>query len=278
MKINILNWKTPDNYSIHACNWHCENPKAVVLLVHGLGDHARRYDHVAAAYNAAGIAVVGVDLRGHGQSDSLRGHIVSFDTVMNDMDLFLKNTKALYKKIPVFIYGHSMGSNIVLNYVVRRSPKISGVIGTSSWIILGFAPSAFMVFLGKAMRNIYPAFTQANQLNTNHISRIPIEVKAYEDDPLVHNKITAATGADVLKSADYLRNHKAAFPCPLYLIHGSDDQLISVKGSELFYENHKNNSKDISIDIVEGGYHELQNDIGKEAFIEKVVSWVSTRV
>jgi alpha-beta hydrolase superfamily lysophospholipase len=272
--INTLRWEVDKTTTINVTDWSCESPRAVVLLIHGLGEHARRFEHVAAAFNASGIAVVGIDLRGHGLTEGLRGHIVSYEHLMDDMDFFLKKTKALYKKTPVFIYGHSMGGNIVLSYVLRRNPKINAVLTTSAWIVLGFQPPAIKVFLGKAVRKLYPTFSQSNSLDTKSISRIPLEVKAYEDDPLVHNKITAATGADILAAADVLRDNKDAFPCPLLMSHGTEDGLISYKGSEIFYENHKSNTKDITLKLWEGGYHELHNDLCKSEMIAYQLEWI----
>ena len=276
--LNTLAWKPDEKTNINVSHWSCDAPVAVVLLVHGLGEHARRFTHVAEAFNAAAVAVVGVDLRGHGDTNGARGHVKSYEQLMDDMDFFLKNTTALYPKIPIFIYGHSMGANIVLNYCLQRKPNIQGVLTTSAWIILGFQPPAFMVFLGKAMRNVYPTFTQANSLDTKTISRIPAEVKAYENDPLVHNKISAALGADMLKAADVLRLHTKPFAYPLAISHGTADGLISVEGSKTFYENHKNNSPDITLKLWEGGFHELHNDLCKSDLIAYNLDWILKKI
>ena len=115
MTSNEFNWTTPDKVKIYAKEWKVEFPKAVIALVHGLGEHCNRYQHLAEYFAKHNIATVGYDRRGHGQSEGKRGHSPNYETLLQEVDQLLEVTKNRYPITPVFIYGHSMGGNILLN-------------------------------------------------------------------------------------------------------------------------------------------------------------------
>ena len=124
--------QAPDGIQFYFQGWQPETPpKAVVCLVHGLGEHSGRYAHVAAALNDAGYALLGFDLRGHGKSGGPRGHTPSYETLMDDIGRLLAEAAHRYPGRPQFLYGHSLGGNLVLNYALRRKPGIGGVVATS---------------------------------------------------------------------------------------------------------------------------------------------------
>ena len=115
--------QAPDGVQFYFQGWQPETPpKAVVCLVHGLGEHSGRYAHVAAALNDAGYALLGFDLRGHGKSGGPRGHTPSYETLMDDIGRLLAEAAQRYPGQPQFLYGHSLGGNLVLNYALRRKP------------------------------------------------------------------------------------------------------------------------------------------------------------
>src|SRR5512137_2011524 len=121
-----------DDVQFYFQGWQPETPpKAVVCLVHGLGEHTGRYAHVAAALNDAGYALLGFDLRGHGKSGGPRGHTPTYDALMDDIGRLLAEAGQRYPGQQQFLYGHSLGGNLVLNYALRRKPGLAGVIATS---------------------------------------------------------------------------------------------------------------------------------------------------
>ena len=110
-------------------------------MVHGLGEHIQRYDHWAEMFKKEGIGFAGVDLPGHGRSDGRRGDIKSYKVLEEMIDILLKTTIRTFPGTPVFIYGHSLGGGIVLDYLIRKNPGIKGAIVTSPWLRLSFEPS-----------------------------------------------------------------------------------------------------------------------------------------
>ncbi len=125
-----------------------ENLKAVILFVHGIGEHVHRYDHWAALFNKEGIGFVGVDLPGHGRSDGKRGHIKSYALLEEMIDILLKSCSQTFPGIPIYIYGHSLGGGIVLDYILRRNPEVKGAIVTSPYLRLAFEPPKIKLLTG----------------------------------------------------------------------------------------------------------------------------------
>lgn len=249
-----------------------EEPKAVVCIVHGHGEHIERYEHVAAALNQAGYSVIGYDHRGHGQSEGPRGHIPSYELLLNDMTRFRNEVKEYYPDIPHFVWGHSMGGNIVLNYILRNRPELSGVIATGPWLKLAFEPPAIQIFLGKMMDKIKPDFTQESGLDSAALARDPDVVRAYEEDNLVHGKISARLMVEMLNSGLWALDHANEFPLPLLLMHGSADRLTSAQASKDFAA--KAPADKVTLKIWDGFYHELHNEPEKDEVFKTIIDWM----
>ncbi len=271
-----LSWTSKDNIDIQGYHGTSANPKAVVALVHGIGEHSQRYKHLGDYLTAKGYAFAAFDHRGHGLSTGKKGHAPSYDTFLDDVDEFLTKVRGFYPNKPIFLYGHSMGGNIVLNYLVKRKPTdLNGIITTGAFIKLAFEPSAFIVGLGRFMRNIMPKFTQKNQLVLEHISRSADVVEAYKNDPLVHNKITATMGIGMIETARKLYTYKGSTKIPLLLMHGGADRLTSPKGTARFA---KNVNGDVTYKEWAGLFHEIHNEPEQEAVFEYLVDWMEARL
>jgi alpha-beta hydrolase superfamily lysophospholipase len=251
------------------------DPKAVVCLVHGLGEHIRRYDHVGAGFAAAGYALLGFDQRGHGKSGGPRGHTPAYDALMDDIAASIKQARERYPGIPCFLYGHSLGGNLVLNYSLRRKPELKGVIATSPWLKLAFQPPAVKVGLGRMMNKIAPGFTQASELDTAELSYDPAVVTAYVNDPLVHDKVSARMFVSAYESGLYAFEHAAEFPLPLLLMHGADDRITSAEASRQFGAA---GPKYVTTRIWEKCKHEVHNEAVKGEFIQTMVGWLDVQV
>lgn len=260
-----------DGLRLFVRSWEANHPKALVVLMHGLGEHIGRYDHLAAFFNQQDITVVGFDHRGHGSSEGKRGHIPSFESVYEDIDKIVSAARSHHPGLPVFLYAHSMGANLLLNYMLHRQSQIKGAIVTGSFIRLAFEPSPFVVALGKAMRSIFPGFTQSNQLDPNDISRDPAVVQAYKNDPLVHDRLTASLGTRLLDGAANLDKFDGTFPCPLLIMHGADDKITSPKGSKAFADRVKG---DITHLEWPGLYHEIHNEKSQKDVFQYTIDWI----
>ena len=276
MKHTEFKLKTFDGLLLFGQSWQPESkPKAVICLVHGLGEYSGRYTHVADALTLAGYALISFDLRGHGKSEGPRGHTPSYEALMKDISSLLEVTNKQFPQLPSFLYGHSLGGNLVLNYVIRRQPKLKGVIVTSPWLRLAFEPPRFKVTLAQVTNCIWPSFSQKNGLDTKVLSRDPEVVHAYENDPLVHDHISARMFIDIYQSGQWALEHASEFSLPLLLMHGGDDKIISVKVSHEFANT---KSKNCTLKIWDGLYHEIHNEPEKEEVFKFLLDWLDKKV
>jgi alpha-beta hydrolase superfamily lysophospholipase len=263
---------TPDGITLQGYHHPtASNPKAVITLVHGMGEHAMRYKHVAEYFSEHNVALVSMDHRGHGRSTGKRGHTPSYNALMHDLELLLQKTNEIYPGVPVILYGHSMGGNLVLNFLIRKKPVVKGAIVTAPYLRLAFEPPAWKVKLGKLTAGIFPSLSQPTGLDTKAISRDETVVTAYEKDPLVHDKITSAFFVNVHFAGPYAIEHAKDIQVPVLLMHGTADRLTSAEGSKEFASRAGNK---VELKIWDGMYHELHNEPEKAEVLEYEVNWL----
>jgi len=268
-------WKSRDGLELYARGWKPENPKAVVVLVHGHGEHVNRYNHVADVFTKAGYAMQGFDLRGHGQSTGQRGHTPEYQNLMNDIADFIGDAQRRYPGLPVFLYGHSMGGNQVINYALRSPQNLKGVIATGPWIKLAFDPSAAQLFMAKALDGLVPSFSLASGLNQASLSRDPEVVSKYASDPLVHDKISVRLYNSVYRSGLWALEHAAELKIPMLLMHGTGDKLTSAPASQEFALKAGNI---VTLCLWDGFYHEVHNEPEKAKVIQTMVDWLDKQM
>ncbi|MCU0503889.1 MAG: lysophospholipase [Anaerolineae bacterium] len=268
--------QSPDKLQFYFQGWEPEaSPRAVVCLVHGLGEHTGRYAHVAAALNDAGYAVLGCDLRGHGKTQGLRGHTPSYDTLLDDISRLLDEATLRYPGKARFIYGHSLGGNLVLNYALRRKPPLAGVVSTSPAIRVANPLPATQLALAKVMNRLQPTMQMPNGLALDGLARDPEVIRAYTSDPLVHNKISVRLAVEMLQAGEWALAHAAEFPLPLLLVHGSADQLTSAVATQEFAGKVRG---DCTLKIWDGFYHETHNEPEKAEVLGFMLTWIESHV
>jgi alpha-beta hydrolase superfamily lysophospholipase len=277
--------RSPDGVEFFFQGWQPAGAlTGVVCLVHGLGEHTGRYAHVAAVLNAAGYAVLGCDLRGHGKSGGPRGHTPTYDTLMDDIGRLLDEAATRYPGKPRFLYGHSLGGNLVLNYALRRcsgealrrKPAIAGVVATSPGLRIATPPPALQIALAKVMNRLQPALQMPNGLALDNLARDPEVIRAYTSDPLVHNKITVRLATSMLAAGEWALAHAAEFPAPLLLVHGTKDILTSAPASEEFAAHAP--AKLCTLKLWPGFYHETHNEPEKAAVLGFMVEWLGKHI
>ena len=259
MAKNSFFLQSEEGLSLEGMRWRPDDKevKAVLLIIHGLGEHIRRYKEFALALNAKGIVVLGIDLRGHGRSDGKRGHIPSLGHVLRDLHLLHQHAFNLYSDLPIFLYGHSLGGNFSLRYLYQSSLPLKGAIVSSPLLGLAFTPPAWKVTLAKVVANIWPKLSQANELNPAYLSHNPEVVQGYINDPLVHNKISTGLFKEMTASMDWLEQQRNPPSIPIILYHGTDDKITDPKRSQAFAEKFPEH---IVFHALEGYYHEPHHE------------------
>jgi alpha-beta hydrolase superfamily lysophospholipase len=250
-----------------------ENVRAVVAFVHGLGEHINRYEHWADLFLKENIAFTGIDLPGHGRSEGRRGYIKSFRQLDEMINVLLDTCRKTFPGIPVYLYGHSLGGGVVLNYLLRNNPRIKGAIVTSPWLRLSYEPPRSKVVLASVMKNIVPGLVQPSGLNVEHISHEAEVIEKYKSDPLVHDKISVSLFDAAMSAAAYSLEHAADLKIPVLLMHGGDDLITSPEGSRAFADK----SSKVELKIWEGGYHELHNELLCDDLFRYIISWMARK-
>lgn len=266
-----FSWTNPNGNKIYAAEWPAPNARAVVGLIHGVGEHCRRYDHLAAYFNGQGIAVIGYDRQGFGRSDGKPGHSASIVELVDEVSRLTVVCERRYPDTPVFLYGHSMGGMLLLLYLIRRNPRISGAIVSAPHIRLAFQPNPLLVGVGKLMRRWAPTFTQENKLDLDLLSRSPEVRPAYENDPNVHYKLSSQLGIDMLESAAEIDAWRGQLPVPTLLMHGDADGITSFAASRDFAER---NPKGLEFKVWKELYHELHNEPEQKEIFAFSTAWI----
>ena len=273
MTLQEFNFKY-HNTEFYGQSWTAKNTKAVVVLVHGMGEHSGRYTHVAKKLIENDFSVVAFDHFGHGKTTGKRGHNPSFEAVLESVTKTIDIAKKQFPNKPIFLYGHSMGGNVVINYVLRKDSAVQGVVATSPFLKLAFQPPVWKLCIGKMLQKIAPSITMGNELDANDISRDKIEVKKYTNDPLVHNKISPNYSLTFIESGKWAIENAHTLKTSMYVLHGTDDKIIDYTGSKKF----TSTTEKATLKLYKGGYHELHNDICKEEMLQDVVNWLQSKV
>jgi len=244
---------------------------ALIIMVHGHGEHVLRYEHWAELFNRNNIGFTGVDLPGHGRSDGKRGHVRN-EAILNEMiDVLIRECGKTFAGLPVFLYGHSLGGVIVLNYLLKKNPKIKGAIVTSPALKLAFEPGKAKLALAAVMKSIMPGLIQPTGLPVEYLSHNKAVVEKYVKDPLVHGKISVGLFHSWMNSSAYCLSHAPELKVPLLLVHGSDDKVCSPEGSIEF----AGKTGLAQLRIWEGGYHELHNELFKQEVFDYILTWIN---
>jgi Lysophospholipase len=251
-----------------------ENVRAIVVFVHGLGEHIDRYEEWAGLLGREGIGFTGVDLPGHGLSDGVRGYIKNYSVTDEMIGILLESAGNTFPGIPVFIYGHSLGGGIVLDYLIRKNPTVKGAIVTSPWLKLSFQPSKAKLVIASIMKSIMPGLIQPSGLVVEYISHDKAVVEKYIADQLVHDKISVSLFHSAMAAAKYSLAHASELKIPTLLIHGSDDQICSPEGSREFAAK----TQMVELKIWPGGYHELHNETFKNEVFAYLMKWINARL
>ena len=256
----------------HAREWSpAGEPIGLILLIHGLSDHGGRYLHVGSFFAESGYVLIIPDLRGNGRSFGKRGHLPSYQSAMDDLCLFEEVARKRHPGIPVVLYGHSMGGNLVLNYLIRMQPDVAAAVVTSPWLRLNLKPPLFKVVLANLMNRLFPSLTQPDGIIPTHLSHDASVAHQYTTDPLVHNRISVRTFLEISRAGEFAMHHAGEIKCPLLLMHGTGDLLTSFSASQEF--SGSVTSKHI-FKAWEGLFHELHNESEKEAVLAFIREWL----
>ncbi|MCA2241326.1 lysophospholipase [Mycobacterium sp. WUMAC-067] len=251
-------------------------PRAVLVLSHGLGEYARRYDHVARRFDEAGLVTYALDHRGHGRSGGKRAVVRDIHEYTTDFDTLVGIATREHHGLKRVVLGHSMGGGIVFAYGVERPDNYDLMVLSGPAVAAQDQVSPLLALAAKVLGAIVPGLP-AQDLDVDAISRDPAVVAAYKSDPLVyHGKVTAGIGRALLQVGETMPQRAPALTAPLLVVHGSEDRLIPVAGSHRLVE--CVGSTDVELKVYPGLYHEVFNEPEREQVLDDVVSWITARL
>lgn len=269
---------THDNLELYLQAWLPVQPKASVLVVHGLAEHSGRYAHFAKKLVAEDVAVFTFDGRGHGKSSHPKptAFFANYQDYLKDIDALYQKVKSYIPGIPVFLFGHSMGGGLTAAFALQYQPETHGIILSAPALQPSDDVSHLLIAISSLVGRLLPKL-KVLKLDSTKISHDPEEVNKYNNDPLVyHDPIPARTGYELLKMMDAIEEQVKIFNYPLLLLHGTEDQLTNPKGSEFFFRNVS--SADKTFHRYPNFYHELLNEYEKEVVMGDVLHWLKERI
>ncbi len=251
-------------------------PRAIVQLVHGLGEHCARYQALAERLNNAGIEMHGIDLPGHGKSPGQRAHIRAFSD-FEQVVLSLRSEIATRNgSKPVFLLGHSMGGLISTRVLQQAQERYAGAILSGPALASPLQPSAVQMAVIRILSRLLPTMG-AMQLDASGVSRDLAVVREYESDPLVnHGKVSARLVRELFKSMQQANSQAATISLPMLIMHGGEDSMAAPEGARGLYA--AISSSDKQLEILEGLYHEIFNEPEGPTVQQQVVDWILSRL
>jgi len=245
--------------------------KAALIIVHGFGEHCGRWRNVLDYFPARGYAVYIYDQRGFGRSPGMRGYINSWSEYREDLHYFVDLVQRAEPDLKRFIYSHSMGGAVSLDYALHYPQGLSGVIASAPGIGKPGIPRSLYP-LARILSRIRPAFSMKSPMSADLLSRDPDWVKFVLSDPLSHGTGTARFLWEFKQAGEWVNRNATRWGLPLLLMHGTADGMASIETTRRFAA--RLTYPDVQLIEYEGGYHEIQNDILKDQVFADVEAWL----
>ncbi len=270
-------WQGPQGDDIYAQLWKPNiNLIATVCVLHGLGEHSGRYEHMARYFCKRGYAMLVFDLPGHGKSDGKRGHIRCYDDLLLEVEKSIQEASKRVLGKPKFVYGHSMGGGLAINFALKKKPTVAGIIAASPWLELAKSPPKGVEQALRIISYFLPFFPNKTKIDTRSLTRDPEMLNNYLTDPLNHDDISARTYIHCKDAGKWALDHCKILVPHLLLMHGSKDEITSYEASRRFRI--ESGSEMVDFKGFTGLYHELHNEPERELIFDHVIDWMNRRL
>lgn len=267
--------KSKDALEIYWQSWKKGvDPKAIVLIVHGLGEHSGRYSHVATSLCEKGFACYALDYRGHGRAEGTKVHIDNFGQFLDDLATMRELVAERHKELPHFILAHSQGGLIALSSVLRNPHGLRGIVVSSPFLGIhpSSKPSAALAVVAQVISKLAPTLRLDNGVNAEFVSRDTEVVDAYLADPLVSSKVSARWFTEILTSQSWVMGEARRLAIPALVMQSGGDRLVDPDATRKWCD-------DAPAHLVEyvdweGLYHEMLNEPEQEQVLVRIGQWL----
>lgn len=268
-------FKGHDNHRLYYQSFQVNRSKGVLIFVHGFGEHSGRYEFPVRYFIAKGYTVYLYDHRGHGKSDGLRSYVESFKELVDDLKSFVSFVEKKESSKPIFLIGHSMGGQIVLNYLGSFKTPVKGFITSSANIQMAVKIPWLKKKIGLGLSSLIPKFAITNEIDPALICTDKEVVRNYKRDNLVSKKITLKMAFELISNVDTILSFAPKIKLPALMLHGGDDKICAKEGTEEFFN--RLASPDKKMIIYPGCYHEIFNEKIKDKVFSDMLSWLEDR-
>ena len=249
-------------------------PRALLVAIHGLGDHSGLYPMVPDAFLPLGLEIFAPDLRGNGRSPGQRAYVEHWSELREDLRRLIIRVRAEHPTIPLFLLGNSMGGLVALDYALHHPEGVRGVIAVSTPLGDLGVPRPLMA-LGRVLSRWWPRFSLNTGMDLSGLARDRDVVERVLRDPLFHRKGTARLSTEVTAAIDRVQDGAAGFPVPLLVLHGAADRMVSPDGSRRFLG--ATGQPDRTLIEYPEAYHALLADVGGDQVLQDITEWITRR-
>jgi len=266
-----------NNFNLYWQAWLPDGvPVAVLVVVHGIAEHSGRYSNLVNYFVPKGYAVYSFDLRGHGKSEGIRSYVERFSYYLDDLKIFYNIVREENQNAKIFLVGHSMGSTIAIAYAIEHQRELNGLIVSGTTLKAGASINQVTILMAKILSILAPKMG-VSALDANLISRDKAVVDAYVHDPLNYTgKLRARWGTELLKTMIRLQSKISELSLPILIMQGSADRISDPSSSTMLFDGVK--SKDKTLKLYEGFYHEIFNDPERRQVFLDLEAWLKLHV
>lgn len=272
------NFLSHDKLPLYYESLTASDANAVIVIVHGLGEHIGRYRQVFADFAHRGYSCYGYDQRGFGQSPGERGHVTTFSQYVDDLEVFINWVSAETQGLPLYLFGHSMGSIVTLSYAINHQSRIDGLLIFScplrqaQWLGRNLSP-----LLGQ-LSMFFPRFRLSNRLNPEDLTNDPAVIYAFNHDCLVEKMVTLNWLNEFNHACHYLRANAERIKIPAFLVHGACDRIADVVGAVCLFQHLGSVGKMLL--LYDGLKHELLNHAESDRLevVKDTIQWLNTQL
>jgi alpha-beta hydrolase superfamily lysophospholipase len=264
-----------DGKSIFTRQWTPAVARGALVIVHGFGDHSGRYSNLAIELAGRGIQVTAYDQRGHGRSPGRRGHVARWSQYRTDLEWLLDRVRGEHPNLPLFLFGHSMGGLVSLEFLLQPRP-VSGAIISAPPLDPSGVANPFLVGLAYLLSGILPWFRVPLPLHAADLSRDPSAVAAFQADPLTFHQASARWGTEILAARKRVLTSPESIRVPILFAHGEADRIAAIQGTRHFFD--RLVCRDKELRTYPDAYHELHSDLNQQQVVTDYTDWLARHI
>lgn len=264
MNATVGTHAAPDGTELLTRSWIPDAPKATIVLVHGLGEHCGRWDHVGSYLAGRGYAVIAFDLRGHGESGGTRVHVDSFDSLVADVGAV---AELVEPDLPWILYAHSLGGLVGTLYLESDGDQPAAAVLSAP--ALDDNLPAYLRIAAEVLGRIVPTLSVGNSITGAQLSRDESVGEAYFADPLVQSKATAGFGRAGLAAQRQARDRLERIRVPTLVVHGAEDRLVPPSASAPLA-----GVPGVERKLYPGLRHEIHNEPEQDQVLADIADWL----